>query len=203
MHNLFAGLLLAAAAAITPAAIQHRDAIASKLSPTARLKLQNVATSLRQSPTISEVSARAAILSAFPGANLGAADIDALMFVVMMDAAQDAQKDLNAIMAEVKAIDKQKESLRQELSKLNALTNSTHVRKARVPLASFNVPPPLPKGATVDQMKDRLDSLSELGETESLRLQMAMDRLSKLMQTLSNLEKKAADTASSIVKNLK
>jgi hypothetical protein len=55
----------------------------------------------------------------------------------------------------------------------------------------------------IDQAKADLDSLSEMGEMESLRLQMAMDRLSKLMSTLSNLLKKVSDTASSIVQNLK
>jgi hypothetical protein len=48
-----------------------------------------------------------------------------------------------------------------------------------------------------------LDSMSEMGETESLRLQMAMDRMSKMMSTLSNLLKKAAETASDITQNLK
>jgi hypothetical protein len=57
--------------------------------------------------------------------------------------------------------------------------------------------------ALVDVMKNDLDSMSELGETESLRLQMAMDRLSKMMSTLSNLLKKTSDTANSIVENLK
>jgi hypothetical protein len=38
---------------------------------------------------------------------------------------------------------------------------------------------------------------------ESLRLQMAMDRMSKMMSTLSNLLKKISDTASSITSNLK
>jgi len=52
-------------------------------------------------------------------------------------------------------------------------------------------------------VKKDLDSTSELGETESLRLQMAMDRLSKLMTTLSNLLKKLSDTGDSIVRNLK
>lgn len=48
-----------------------------------------------------------------------------------------------------------------------------------------------------------LDALSELSSTESLRLQMAMDRLSKMMSTLSNLLKKISDTASAITQNLK
>lgn len=57
--------------------------------------------------------------------------------------------------------------------------------------------------AAKDQLKSDLDSMSEMGEMESLRLQMAMDRLSKMMSTLSNLLKKASDTASGITQNLK
>lgn len=53
------------------------------------------------------------------------------------------------------------------------------------------------------KIKNRLDSMSELGEMESLRLQMAMDRLSKLMSTLSNLLKKASDTSTGITQNIK
>lgn len=52
-------------------------------------------------------------------------------------------------------------------------------------------------------LQARLDSMSEMGEMESLRLQLAMDRLSKFMSTLSNLLKKSSDTASGIVQNLK
>jgi len=47
-------------------------------------------------------------------------------------------------------------------------------------------------------MKNDLDSLSEMGEVESLRLQMDMDRLSKFTVTLSNIAKRVADTGSSI-----
>jgi hypothetical protein len=55
----------------------------------------------------------------------------------------------------------------------------------------------------VEGMQNDLDSMSELGETESLRLQMAMDRMSKFMSTLSNILKKMSDTASQITQNLK
>ena len=55
----------------------------------------------------------------------------------------------------------------------------------------------------VDDMKGKLDSLSEMGEMESLRLQMAMDRHSKMMSTLSNLLKQSSDTAQSIIQNIK
>ena len=54
-----------------------------------------------------------------------------------------------------------------------------------------------------EESRDKLDSMSEMGDMESLRLQMAMDRLSKLMSTLSNLLKKASETASGITQNIK
>lgn len=48
-----------------------------------------------------------------------------------------------------------------------------------------------------------VDKVSELGELESLRLQMAMDRRSKFMTTLSNLLGKLSDTQDAITQNLK
>ena len=48
-----------------------------------------------------------------------------------------------------------------------------------------------------------LDQLSELSELQSLRLQMAMDRTNVFLTTLSNLEGLMANTAQSIVGNLK
>ena len=55
----------------------------------------------------------------------------------------------------------------------------------------------------IERMEDEIDSMSEMGEMESLRLQMAMDRMSKMMSTLSNLLKKISDTQNSIVQNIK
>lgn len=55
----------------------------------------------------------------------------------------------------------------------------------------------------IDEMESRLDTLSEMGEMESLRLQMAMDRLSKAMSTLSNLLRKISETAGTIILNMK
>lgn len=55
----------------------------------------------------------------------------------------------------------------------------------------------------IDKVKSNLDSMSEMGEMESLRLQMAMDRMSKMMSTLSNALKKASATSEEITANLK
>ena len=48
-----------------------------------------------------------------------------------------------------------------------------------------------------------LDSMSEMGEMESLRLQTKMDTKSKLASTLSNILKKLDDTGDAIVQNMK
>ena len=55
----------------------------------------------------------------------------------------------------------------------------------------------------IDRVKNELDSMSEMGEMESMRLQIAMDRMSRMMSTLSNLLKKISDTQDAIVQNIK
>jgi putative addiction module CopG family antidote len=57
--------------------------------------------------------------------------------------------------------------------------------------------------AILEELKGRIDSVSELSEMTSLRLQMAMDRRSKLIATLSNIMKANSDTQSGLVGNLK
>ncbi|MFN8264958.1 MAG: hypothetical protein U0T11_02740 [Chitinophagaceae bacterium] len=53
------------------------------------------------------------------------------------------------------------------------------------------------------EIKEQTDKMNEMNEMESLRLQMAMDRLSKIMSTLSNMLKKISETSQSITQNLK
>lgn len=81
------------------------------------------------------------------------------------------------------------------------LARSDATRATYVPAAGGPTREELDRAA--DEAKAELDSMSEMGEMESLRLQMAMDRLSKMMSTLSNLLKKISDTQASIVQNLK
>jgi hypothetical protein len=78
------------------------------------------------------------------------------------------------------------------------------VREDQLDVLSFSVLAEAVRGQkATDSARNAKDSLSEMGEAESLRLQMAMDRLSKLMSTLSNELKKASETASSITQNMK
>jgi len=45
--------------------------------------------------------------------------------------------------------------------------------------------------------------MSEMSDEESLRLQMAMDRVSQMTTILSNIEKKLAQTQDLIIQNMK
>ena len=161
-----------------------------------------------------------------PPVVLGSADIEALAFIVLMQASKSAQEDLKAILEGVKATNNQKERLRQLMNDVKreragshpndtpcaspdckALAASLRTFTAQLPgKARLTLPPIVTMGDLVGveaKLKGSLDSLSELGETESLRLQMAMDRMSKFMTALSNIMKKLSDTSDAIIANLK
>lgn len=158
--------------------------------------------------------------------NMNGQDIEALAFLVLMQASKSAQEDLKAIMAKVKSINEQKAKQREMLSKLQQQRSMTNVQldsfkllqKRTIALQKGNDPDTVKfisstarmKAVTqtdikamTDKMKNDLDSMSEMGEMESLRLQSAMDRKSKMMSTLSNILKKISQTADQIVQNLK
>jgi hypothetical protein len=55
----------------------------------------------------------------------------------------------------------------------------------------------------VEEKEQELDSLGGLSEELSLKLQILMDRRSKIIQTLSNILKKISQTSDSIISNIK
>jgi hypothetical protein len=125
-------------------------------------------------------------------------DIEDMAFIVLMDASKSAQEDLSEIMESLKAIDTAKSDL--------------HLSSASKPSQSLDTESMLELMLTVygkdlqdemDALQDALDAESELSEEDSLRLQMALDRMSKMMSMLSNLLKKISDTSSGIIQNLK
>lgn len=122
-------------------------------------------------------------------AGLGTHDIETLTFLVMAEAAKDAREDLKAIMAQVKAINYAKQQCKT-LACLAALKPNKDVDQPTLDVVR-------------DRVKDKLDSLSEMGEMESLRLQMAMERMSKVSSMLSNLQKKLSDTQQGIIQSEK
>ena len=81
------------------------------------------------------------------------------------------------------------------------------VARAQSAGTKFTSAPGGPSAAKIyearDRLKAELDSVSEIGEIDSLRLQMALDRLSKAMTTLSNLLEKTSATNDAITNNMK
>ena len=127
------------------------------------------------------------------------ADIESLVIIVMMEAHSSAQEDLKAVLDQIKAVTAQKKkvraALKQQPDRGLDLLSVTSLMSAVVMKSELD--------RVIDELKHDLESMSELGEMESLRLQMAMDRMSKMMSTLSNLLKKISCTASQITQNLK
>lgn len=53
-----------------------------------------------------------------------------------------------------------------------------------------------------EEVQGKVDSLGDISQMNSMRLQMFMDRRSKIYETLSNVMKKIADTSSGIIRNI-
>jgi hypothetical protein len=124
-------------------------------------------------------------------------DIEALAFIVLMQATQDMDQDLKQIMAELKAINVAKECLR----KLSCARNSTD--DLRASLKSSTDLPKTAVDAVVERLHGKLDSLDEVSEATSQRLNILMGQRSKVLRALSNILKKIASTSEVIVQNIK
>jgi hypothetical protein len=125
-------------------------------------------------------------------------DIEALAFLVLMDASKSAQEDLREIMESVEEINAAGRGLRPSTAaKMSHSLDTDSILKLMLTIYWKEL------DDEVDSLQRDVDANAELSELESLRLQMAMDRISKMMATLSNLLKKLAETNSSIVQNLK
>jgi hypothetical protein len=156
-------------------------------------------------------------------------DVDALALMVMMKATQDNEDDLRSQMASLQAMDQQKSAERKLLADLNSelargnrqnLACTSPVCRSFAGPASFinqasaNMGRPSRFEASADmsyqqvanlqmQLSQNLQSMNELSDMTSMKLQMTMDRRSKFIQMLSNIEKKISSGSSAIVQNLK
>jgi hypothetical protein len=160
-----------------------------RLTPAGRAWVASQSQRLRSGaldPSLVEGEAGRSCGAAFVGAcKIG--DIEALAFLVLMQATSDMDQDLQQIMAEVKAQNAAKAHQRAVLQAMR--------RQRALTAAEIN--------QDTDSIKHDLDSISEMGEMESLRLQMLMDRRSKFISTLSNIMKKIGTTQESTTQNLK
>lgn len=155
--------------------------------------------------------------------DMNSADIEALVFLVLMEAAKSAQEDLKSIMDRVKAINTGKAHLRESLEALRAAATAPGKRApcvvadcgaARRDLAhaqallggkSVYAIPPSPNKAgalqAAEQMKKALDDLTKMGELDLLNLQKAMEKKSAIESMLSNTLKAHQQTDRGIIQN--
>jgi hypothetical protein len=180
-----------------------------------------------RAPDLTEASARQAALS--EGAELGATspgDIDALVAMVLLQASEEAGNELSDMQAQMQSINAQKQRLRDQDAEMKAAQAAANAQATRA-VATMSRPEPIaPQSAAPGLVHQttgvygasgyrpvppqvppnaggRLDSMNEMSETESMRLQMAMDRRSKFVEALSNVMTKIATTDAAITKNLK
>lgn len=157
--------------------------------------------------------------------------IEAMVLAVMMEAAQNADNDLQAQMQQMQALTKAKEQIRAVLSEMSptmsalagsdrsAVCESEFCRSLPAKLAAINAATanlphpsylPVPAKVTAEDvansqaaLQNDLDSDNEISEMTQTQVQMLMDRRTKLLQTASDMEKSVSDTDAAIVSNLK
>lgn len=207
----------------------------SALRPTARAWVDQMARAETQHGAPNVKALEGAIRKRFPqltsGGKVAAGNhVDAMVFIVLMQATQDATQDLQGIREQVKAITAAKQNLRsldsglrQELERSGAKSNircrspycrSLRARLTKLSASTSNLPRPVRLQSPAEptyanlltlqhSLMSEMESMNEMSEMTSMRLQMAMDRRSKFVETLSNVLKKLSEISSAIVANLK
>ena len=161
----------------------------NKLAVTARpAVLAAVNTTARRfsGKDFSEASVRTALKANPDLKNLPNGNMDALVMMVLLQLANDNEKDLHDQMAGMKAIDAQKNAQRDAMAK-----------KKDSPVKAAD------PAAGIEKMAAQKDNLSEMSQENQMRMQLYMDRMQKADEAVSNLMKKISDTQNAIINNLK
>ena len=158
------------------AALSEKFTARQPLSVHTWIALEGYTISKDSGATVTTV--RSDVQSRFAGQSLSAADIDALTFMVLMEAVGNMDRDLKSMVKQIQAAMAEKQVVRQLSEAQAAKTNA-----AATPI--------------------KPDSLSDVSETDAQRLQMAMDRRAKFFETLSDILKKISATQNTLVQNLK
>lgn len=134
-------------------------------------------------------------------------DIDAAVLLVMLEASKSAQEDLKAIMAGVKSANADRARTPAPRSSAAPCSGKTTadwracMRQIETKVAKLPADPE--RAALIRSINAGIDSMSEMGEMNQLKLQQMMDRRTKLMEMLSNLMKRVSDTNDSLIANVK
>lgn len=140
-------------------------------------------------------------------------DVETLVSLVLVTAANDAEQDLRELVKSmqsanraVKLDKKQAKKTDPKANPCNAV-NAASWKKCLINIEGQVAKLPASDRAVLDvelqRLRTDIDELSEMGEMNSLRLQTAMDNATKAASSLSNLQKKTSETQQSIVRNIK
>jgi hypothetical protein len=106
----------------TPAMRAKYDTLRQRLSPAASAWVQSEAATVTKNPSASANTVEASAKARF-GNQLQGGDIDEIAFVVLMEATDDQDKDLQQIMNQTQAINQQKNKLREVQSQATVAQN--------------------------------------------------------------------------------
>lgn len=156
--------------------------------------------------------------------DLGNMDIMALGFLVIMQASKNASNDLKEIEEAVKAINKQKDTMRDAVQLLKeqqagkkeiSRYQYDFLKDLKTDLLTLQKTDTSKKinnkavvtAEEIDQLKydlkDKLDTLGSISEKLTLQIQMYQDRYNRFINWLLSFMKKISDTQDSIINNLK
>jgi hypothetical protein len=142
-------------------------------------------------------TATTVVTSSFPGES--AMDIQALVLVVLMEATNDQDNDLQNIMNEMQQQTAAKQSLRDQLEALNnAVSQNNTVSNAR------STPTPKATLSPLQQsLQGKLDNLNDMSQMSQLALQQTMYERTQFVQALTNILRAINATQNSILQNMK
>jgi hypothetical protein len=141
-------------------AVRQNARLAANLSPSAKSKVQAAASALaaaaKQQPAMTaaqmQSKARTSVSQAFP--SLGGMDIDAVVFMVMMQCAQDQQSELQQAMTQMQQNTQAKQAARNAQNSADQLSDASEMQSMQLQML-------------MDRRSKMLEALSNVMKTAS------------------------------------
>jgi hypothetical protein len=130
-------------------------------------------------------------------------DVQEVVERIMISLSEDSEADLRASLEQVQAITSGKQKMRHLLTQVKQELRQVQQQSNHADHSDHSDDYTALVTDAQYAIEDRLDALGELSQAAAQRLQMAIDRRSKFLSTLSNIMKKMSDTDAAITQNLK
>lgn len=199
---------------LAPGAAQRVLSLQPRIGPRTRAVVAQEAARIVSNGSFSFLQIRADIEAADLGAQ-GAGDIDALVQLVLLQAALDAETDLRngiaaaqANIAQRKALRSLTAAMRRNERVMSALAAEDYARRSEAsPIApAYSLDAPTGLAGLDDRIatdQGDLERLNPAGDGFHLHLQMQMDHLAQMQALLFNLLKAADDVTAGVANTLK